>query len=127
MYFNADSTLRRFPPSDAFSTAALVQPADFAALNAEAARDNVGYWGRLAREELRWHVPFTHILDDSTAPNYRWFTDGQLNASWNCLDVHLATRGQHPALVFEAENGAVRSLTYRQLHAERQIWSDGAK
>ncbi len=110
--------LRRFPPSDAFSTAALVQPADFAALNAEAARDNVAYWGRLAREELRWHVPFTHILDDSKAPNYRWFTDGELNASFNCLDVHRNLRGDKPAILFEGEKGDRRTLTYRQLTAE---------
>ncbi len=118
---NIESVLhefRRFPPSDAFSTKALVKPPDFAALNAEAARDNVAYWGRLAHEELRWHVPFTHILDESKAPNYRWFTDGELNASFNCLDVHRNLRGDKPAIIFEGEQGDGRTLTYRQLTAE---------
>jgi len=118
---NIESVLhevRRFPPPAAFSAAARVKAADFDTLNAEAARDNVAYWGRLAREALRWHVPFTHILDDSRAPNYRWFTNGELNASFNCLDVHRARRGDKPAIVFEGEKGDRRTLTYRQLTAE---------
>jgi acetyl-CoA synthetase len=118
---NIESILREkrtFPPSEAFSAAAHVQPAEYAALNAEAARDNVAYWGRLAREELRWHVPFTRILDDSKAPNFRWFTDGELNASFNCLDVHCNLRGDKPAIIFEGEKGDRRTLTYRQLTAE---------
>jgi acetyl-CoA synthetase len=122
---NIESVLhetRKFPPSAAFTAGARIQPADFAALNAEAARDPVAFWGRLAREELRWHVPFTQILDDSKAPNYGWFTDGVINASFNCLDVHLAAhggeRGDKPAIVFEGEAGDGRTLTYRQLTAE---------
>jgi len=122
---NIESVLhenRKFPPSTAFTAAARVKPADFAALNAEAARDSVAFWGRLAREELRWHRPFSQILDDSRAPNYRWFTDGVLNASFNCLDVHLAAHGgareAKPAIIFEGEAGDARTLTYAQLTAE---------
>ena len=51
-------------------------------------------------------------------PNYRWFTDGELNVSWNCLDVHLEERGHKTALIFEGEPGDTRRLTYRELHAE---------
>jgi acetyl-CoA synthetase len=109
---------RRFTPPPAFTAKARIQPADFAALNAEASRDHVAYWGRLAREELHWHVPFTKTLDDSQAPNFRWFTDGEINASFNCLDVHLAVRGEKPAIVFEGEHGDGRTLTYRQLTTE---------
>jgi len=118
---NIESVLhesRKFPPSAAFTAAARIQPADFAALRAEADRDNVAYWGRLASEELRWHVPFTTILDDSKAPNFRWFTDGEINASFNCLDIHLGPRGDKPAIIFEGEHGDSRTLTYRQLTAE---------
>ncbi|MGH8322587.1 MAG: acetate--CoA ligase, partial [Steroidobacteraceae bacterium] len=57
-------------------------------------------------------------LDDSSAPNYRWFTDGRLNVSYNCLDVHLAERGEKTALIFEGEPGDVRRLSYRELHAQ---------
>ncbi len=118
---NIESVLhesRKFQPPAAFTAAARIQPADFAALRAEAGRDHVAYWGRLAREELRWHVPFSRILDDSRAPNFRWFTDGEINASYNCLDVHLGPRGNKPAIVFEGEKGDNRTLTYQQLTAE---------
>ncbi len=67
---------------------------------------------------MQWHKPFARTLDASDAPNYRWFTDGQLNASYNCLDVHLAERRDKTALIFEAEGGAVRRLSYGELHAE---------
>jgi acetyl-CoA synthetase len=109
---------RRFPPAPAFAAGARLKPADVAALRAEAAADPEAYWGRLARDQLRWHLPFTRVLDASRAPNYRWFTDGELNASFNCLDVHLGVRGDKPALVFEGEPGDTRTLTYRQLTAE---------
>ncbi len=79
----------------------------------------------MARAELQWQQPFTQTLDESAAPNYRWFTDGKLNVSWNCLDVHLAQRRDHLALVFEAEDGSVRRLTYGQLHAEVCRFANG--
>src|SRR5262249_43099121 len=71
----------------------------------------------LARRELVWQAPFTVSLDESDAPNYRWFTDGQLNVSFNCLDVQLAERGNKTAIIFEGEGGDIRRLTYTELHA----------
>ena len=65
-----------------------------------------------------WHAPFSVTLDESRAPNYRWFSDGHLNVSYNCLDVHLAERGHKTALIFEGEPGDVRRLSYQELHAE---------
>ena len=59
---------RHFAPSAAFVAQANVKPADFAALNAEAERDYEGFWGRLARENLAWHKPFTKVLDASNPP-----------------------------------------------------------
>ncbi len=70
------------------------------------------------RSEIDWQRPFTVALDDAEAPNYRWFTDGQLNVSHNCLDVHLGDRGDKIAIVFEGEPGDVRKLTYAELHGE---------
>ena len=84
----------------------------------QAADDPVGFWARLAREEITWQTPFTVALDDSAAPNFRWFTDGRLNVSFNCLDVHLQDRGQRTAIIFEGEPGDTRRLSYRELHAE---------
>ncbi|MCC7257815.1 MAG: acetate--CoA ligase [Gammaproteobacteria bacterium] len=108
---------RVFNPAAAFTAAARISPADYERLAAEAARDYEGYWARLARETLDWQRPFTTVLDSSQAPNYRWFTDGRLNASVNCLDVHLAERGGKTAIVFESEPGEVRRLSYRELTA----------
>src|SRR5262249_41309804 len=78
----------------------------------------VGFWSDLAASEISWMKTFSIPLDDSKAPNYRWFTDGQLNVSFNCLDVHLAARGDKVALIAEGEPGDVRRLTYAQLHRE---------
>ncbi len=120
-----DSTLqsvlteeRRFPPPPAFASAAGLDAATLQQLHEEAARDPEGFWAAQARAELHWHKPFTRTLDRSAEPNYRWFTDGELNVSYNCLDVHLATRGEQVALVFEPESGEPRRLTWRELHAE---------
>jgi acetyl-CoA synthetase len=118
---NIESVLleeRSFPPPPAFTARALVKPADLNALRRRAREDHVGFWSDLAARELVWHKPFTVKLDREHAPNYRWFSDGRLNASWNCLDVHLEERGHKTAIVFEGEPGDVRHLSYRELHAE---------
>lgn len=109
---------RVFPPPAGFAAAARLQPVDLEALQRRADADPVGYWADLARGEIAWRKLFTRTLDDSSAPNYRWFTDGELNVSYNCLDVHLAEHGHRTAIIFEGEPGDVRRLTYRELHAE---------
>ncbi|HXZ59076.1 MAG TPA: acetate--CoA ligase [Steroidobacteraceae bacterium] len=118
---NIESVLieqRSFPPSPEFTARARIQPRDLDSLRKRAADDHVGFWADLASQELSWHRPFTVALDEARAPNYRWFTDGRLNASWNCLDVHLNERGHKTAVIFEGEPGDVRRLSYRELHAE---------
>jgi len=109
---------RSFPPSPEFTAQARIKPHDLEALRKRAADDHVGFWADLASQELSWHRPFTVALDEARAPNYRWFTDGRLNASWNCLDVHLNERGHKTAIIFEGEPGDVRRLSYRELHAD---------
>jgi acetyl-CoA synthetase len=109
---------RSFAPPPEFTQHARLKPADVAKLREQASQDPVGFWAELARKELQWQTPFTVALDDSTVPNYRWFTDGRLNASYNCLDVHLADRGDKTALIFEGEPGDTRRLSYRELHTE---------
>jgi len=118
---NIESVLleeRTFPPAPAFSARAHLKPADAEALRKRAREDHVGFWTDLAAQELTWHTPFTVGLDATRAPNYRWFSDGRLNASYNCLDVHLNTRAEKTALIFEGEPGDVQRLTYRELHAQ---------
>ena len=109
---------RSFPPAAEFTARARLKPADVKALRAEAAADHLKFWARQARSELRWHKPFTVTLDESQAPNYRWFTDGELNVSYNCLDVHLEERGHKTAVTFVGEPGDVRHVSYRELHAD---------
>jgi len=109
---------RTFEPSPEFAARAQLKAQDLAALRDHAAKDPTGFWGDLARRELSWHQPFTTVLDESEAPNYRWFTGGKLNVAHNCLDVHLGERGHKTALIFEGEPGDTRRLSYRELHAE---------
>src|SRR5882724_3976728 len=118
---NIESVLleeRSFPPPREFAAKAGLKPADVRKLQEAAAEDNAGFWADQARKELVWQRPFTVCLDDSNAPNYRWFADGRLNVSFNCLDVHLAERGHKTAIIFEGEGGDTRHLSYRELHAE---------
>jgi acetyl-CoA synthetase len=118
---NIESVLvekRRFPPSEAFTAGARLKPDDLAALREDAAHNYKGFWATQAQKELRWHKPFSVTLDESHAPNYRWFTDGELNVSHNCLDVHLEERGHKTAVTFVGEPGDVRHVSYRELHAD---------
>jgi acetyl-CoA synthetase len=108
---------RLFPPSPDFVKQANVSGmAAYQALCDEAERDFEGFWARLARETLAWHKPFTKILDESKAPFYRWFYDGEINASYNCLDRHLKTQPDKTAIIFEADDGKVTKITYKQLY-----------
>ena len=109
---------RVFPPGPEFTVRARIKPADRERLVAEARAGHEAFWGRIARETLGWHKPFTITLDQASAPNYRWFTDGEINASWNCLDANLRERGDKTAIIFESEPGETRRLSYRELTAE---------
>jgi acetyl-CoA synthetase len=87
-------------------------------LVAEADHDHAAYWARLARQFLGWKTPFTRALDASEAPFYRWFADGTLNVSWNCLDRNVQRGlGDKTAIVFESDDGQVSRVSYRELLA----------
>jgi acetyl-CoA synthetase len=118
---------RVFPPSAQFRKEATLKDGELQRMYAKAEHDYVGFWADLAAAEIKWHRSFTVPLDDSQAPNYRWFTDGQLNVSYNCLDAHLATRGEKIAIIFEGEPGDVRKLTYAELHGEVSRFANALK
>jgi len=106
------------PPADAVEGAAVSGMPAYQALCEEAGCDFEGFWARLAREHLHWTRPFREVLDESKAPFYRWFGDGELNVSANCLDVHLANgNAEKTAIIFESDDGKVSTVTYRELHA----------
>ena len=111
---------RVFPPSEAMQKGARISGMDgYNALCAEAASDFEGFWARLARENVTWTKPFTKTLDESNAPFYKWFEDGELNASANCLDKHMGTPNENKvAVIFEADDGAVIKTTYKELLAK---------
>jgi acetyl-CoA synthetase len=102
-----------YPPPAALAAGAVVSdPGTWE----RAAADPVAWWEEQARH-LEWTTPWTRALDDDTPPFYRWFTGGQLNVAANCLDRHLAERGDRVAYHWEGEPGDRQSLTYAQLHA----------
>ncbi len=119
---------RIFPPAEAFARQANIPSMDaYRKLCEEAERDHAGFWARLARENLLWHKPFTRSLDDSNAPFFKWFEDGTLNASYNCLDRHLETQPEKTAIIFEADDGKVTRISYRDLHRRVCAMANGLK
>jgi acetyl-CoA synthetase len=118
---------REFPPPQSFAGDARINKERYEELCAAAEKDPEAFWADLARENLHWHKPFTVVLDESDAPNYRWFSDGELNVSHNCLDIHLENNGDKTAIIFEGEPGDVRRLSYRDLHAEVCRFANGLK
>jgi len=118
---NIESVLieeRQFPPSAEFAANAVIKQAEFDALYKAAADDYEGFWAQQARDMLDWHSPFTKTLDDSNAPHFKWFADGKLNVTYNCIDRHLADKANKTAIIFEGEKGDTRHITYQQLSDE---------
>ncbi|HEY4066268.1 MAG TPA: acetate--CoA ligase [Burkholderiaceae bacterium] len=106
-----------YPPSAAAMKGAYVSGMEaYRALAAEAEADHEAFWARQARELLSWKTPFTKVLNARNAPFFKWFEDGTLNASYNCLDRQVdAGLGDKVALIFEADDAQVTKVTYRQL------------
>ena len=104
------------PPASLVAGARVSGMAAYRALVEESERDYEGYWARLAREFLTWKTPFTKVLDASNAPFFKWFEDGTLNVSYNCLDRNVERGlGDKTAIVFEADGGEVTRVSYREL------------
>jgi acetyl-CoA synthetase len=106
------------PPANIVEGAAVSGMSAYRALCAEAEADHEAFWARQARELLSWKTPFTKTLDSSDAPFFKWFEDGTLNASYNCLDRQVeAGLGDKVAIIFEADDGQVTRITYAELLA----------
>jgi acetyl-CoA synthetase len=131
MSSNIESVLvekRVFPPSAGFVKQANISGMDaYRALVAEAERDFEGFWARMARENLLWQQPFSKVLDQSKAPFFRWYYDGTLNASYNCLDRHLKSQPDKTAIIFEADDGKVTKITYQALYKEVCKFANGLR
>ncbi len=120
---------RVFEPSAAMVAGACISGMSaYQAMVDEAAADFEGYWARLAREHLVWQKPFTKTLNESNAPFYKWFEDGELNASANCLDKHMGTAIENKtAIIFESDSGEVTHITYKELLARVSQFANALK
>ena len=120
---------RVFYPSEAMVRNARISGMDgYNALCAQAEADFEGFWAKLARENVVWNKPFTKTLDESNAPFYQWFDDGELNASANCLDKHMGTPTENKvAVIFEADDGTVTKTTYKELLAKVSQFANALK
>ena len=119
---------RVFEPNDEFKTHANVNGMDaYNALCEKANADYEGFWGDLARDNIAWKKPFTEVLDESNAPLYKWFADGELNVSYNCLDRHLADKADKVAIIYEKDDGSSENITYRELYERVCRFANGLK
>jgi acetyl-CoA synthetase len=127
---NIQSTLhenRTFPPSSDFIKSASLSSAKLESLYDEAQQNHTLFWSQQAKKEIDWYQDFETVIDDSNAPFYRWFPDGKLNVSYNCLDRHLADRGDKTAIIFEGEPGDTQHISYRELHQRVCVFSNALK
>jgi len=107
---------RLFNPSEETIKSVSITQQKLDAMREAASKDHVAFWTDLAKEKLSWQTPFTIGLDESNAPHYQWFNDGELNVSYNCIDRHLATKANKIAIIFETDSGEVETYTYQELH-----------
>ncbi len=118
---------RLFPPPKDFVAQANITSEIYETLKAKAAEDYEGFWGDLAKEKLAWRRDFETILDDSEAPFYKWFKEGQINVTENCIDRHLVDKADKTAIIFQKENDEVVTYTYKQLHDAVNRLANGLK
>ena len=120
---------RLFAPTDqTVASSTISGQGQYDAMCAQAELDYPGFWAKLAREHLHWNKPFTQSLDETNAPFFTWFADGELNVSANCLDRHIGTPTESKtAIIFEADDGTVTKVTYKELLAKVSRFANGLK
>ncbi len=100
---------------------AFVDDAKYQAMYAQSIKDPNGFWGEQGKR-IHWFKPYTKVKNTSFDPHnvsIKWFEDGTTNVAYNCLDRHLATRGDQTAIIWEGDDpDKDRKITYRELHAE---------
>lgn len=114
---------RTFSPTPEFSARANAQPGIHEAADA----DYLAFWKSEALSRITWFTEPTVVLDDSNPPFYKWFTDGELNIAYNCLDRHLESSGDKVAYHWIGEPGDTRSITYQELYDQVCRLANGLK
>lgn len=111
---------RTFLPSKEFSERAHIKSwEEYKAIYERSVANPVEFWGEIAEKELHWFKKWDQVLDWSNPPFAKWFVNGKINITYNCLDRHLNTwRRNKAAIIWEGEPGDSRTLTYSQLHRE---------
>ncbi|MFL9923405.1 acetate--CoA ligase [Herbaspirillum lusitanum] len=116
------------PPAEFVKNAAISGMDAYHAMCKEAEQDYEGFWAKLAKQNLQWKQPFTKTLNESEAPFYKWFEDGKINVSYNCLDVHLENgNADKTAIIFESDDATVTRVSYRELHKKVCQFANGLK
>ena len=105
-----------YNPNPDFAAKAAVPSMDaYWELQNKAIEDYEGFWKEFADEKIDWLAPYDKVLDESDAPFYKWFTNGKLNVSNQCIDRHLADHSDKTAILFEGDRGDIERITYAQL------------
>ena len=118
---NLSTEDRVFPPSDEFAAQANAK----SGIHEQAEEDWLGFWEQQARSRITWFKEPTEVLDDSNPPFFKWFKDGELNVSYNCLDRHLDSLGDKVAYHWIGEPGDTRTFTFRELYEEVNRFANG--
>ncbi len=105
-----------YPNKDFSKQARIKNMCEYNDLMEEAKSDYEGFWDKLAKEKIDWFSPYTKVLDESNAPFYKWFIDGKLNVSYQCIDRHLDTKKNKAAIIFEGDRGDKETVTYLELY-----------
>ncbi len=104
-----------YPDKELWKNAAINSMEEYERLQNFAKKDYEGFWDSFAKEKIKWKKPYTKILDESNMPFVKWFEDGELNVSEQCIDRHLETKADKVAILFEGELGDTQKITYREL------------
>ena len=118
---------RSFGPPKDFIDQANIDEEKAHNLKKQAEENHIQYWAILAKDQLEWFQPFNNILDESKAPNYEWFNDGVINASYNSLDVNVSKNPNKTAIIFETEDGKSEHITYKELLSKTSQFANGLK
>ena len=118
---------RSFGPPKDFIDQANIDEEKAHNLKKQAEENHIQYWATLAKDQLEWFQPFKNILDESKAPNYEWFNDGVINASYNSLDVNVSKNPNKTAIIFETEDGKSEHITYKELLSKTSQFANGLK
>ena len=103
------------PNPELAANAAIKSMDEYHKLQNFAIQDYEGFWDSFAKDKITWKKPYTKVLDDSNMPFARWFEGGELNVSEQCIDRHLADKGNKTAILFEGELGDIQKITYKEL------------